>query len=408
MKKKKIAIIGTTGVPACYGGFETLADKLVVQWRGKYDVTVYCSAPHYKGKEQPKTYAGARLRWLPFKANGWQSIPYDIWSILEAVFYADVLLVLGISGCIVLPFLRPFIRAKVVVNIDGLEWRRDKWGKFSKKFLQFSERFAVKYSDADVTDNAAIKRYTARHYRTLSHMVTYGGDHCSIPDNRSTLVLQYPFVSKAYAFGVCRIEPENNLHIILEGFRNSHIPLVMVGNWNNSEYGKNLRIKYAHLPNYHLLDPIYDQPVIDGLRAYCKVYLHGHSAGGTNPSLVEAMHLRVPIVAYDVIYNRETTQNKAMFFRNSKDLAGIIAKLNEEKMREIGQQMYEIAQKHYTWSFIADRYDMIFRLLFAGFQKRKTHSDLTEYMKDNAFQWGIAHLLNDLPQISEINTGDRS
>ncbi|MBC7387852.1 MAG: DUF1972 domain-containing protein, partial [Opitutaceae bacterium] len=238
---KKVAIIGTAGVPARYGGFETLAHHLVMNLNDKFEFTVYCSKKFYSPEEQKKEWLKARLVYLPFNANGIQSIIYDIWSIIHALFYADSLIILGVSGCILLPFIKLFTKKKIVVNIDGLEWKRGKWSWPIKKFLQLSEYLAVKYSDADITDNAAIKRYTAIKYKTLSHLVEYGANHVLKVKPHKEDFEKYPFLSGEYAFKVCRIEPENNVHVILSAF--STLPskkLVIVGNWEKSEYGNGL------------------------------------------------------------------------------------------------------------------------------------------------------------------------
>ena len=124
--KKKIAVIGTVGLPANYGGFESFTEFLVKQLKREFDFTVYCSSCAYPKKHAE--YGEVHLKYLPLNANGAQSIPYDIWSILDALRYADTLLVLGVSGCAMLPHLRQCgCRRRIVVNIDGLEWRRAKW-----------------------------------------------------------------------------------------------------------------------------------------------------------------------------------------------------------------------------------------------------------------------------------------
>lgn len=174
---KKIAIIGTVGVPGRYGGFETLAHHLVLNLNQEFNLSVYNSKLSYGKEERPKFWNGARIFYLPFNANGWQSIIYDILSIIHAVFYADVLVVLGVSGGLIFPFVRLFTNKKIIVNIDGLEWRRNKWNKWVKKFLRFSEKLAVRFSHADITDNAVIKKYTALIYKSLSHEIAYGADH---------------------------------------------------------------------------------------------------------------------------------------------------------------------------------------------------------------------------------------
>lgn len=172
---------------------------------------------------------------------------------------------------------------------------------------------------------------------------------------------QYPFSSKEYAFGVCRIERENNIHLILEAFSQGvKLPLVMVGNWQQGKYGKDLKQKYSGMENFFLLDPIYDQTELNELRAHCKIYLHGHSCGGTNPSLVEAMCLGLPIAAFDVNFNKETTEGKALYFNSPEDLREIVASVSHETLKTIGEHMREIAERRYTWSRIARLYAELF------------------------------------------------
>ena len=257
---KKIAIIGTAGVPGRYGGFETLAHHLVLNLNKEFKLSVYNTKLCYEPHERPKFWNGARIFYLPFNANGWQSIIYDIISIIHALFYADTLIVLGVSGGIIFPFVRFFTNKKLVVNIDGLEWRRNKWNKWVKRFLRFSEKLAVRYSHADITDNAVIKKYTAAIYKSLSHQIAYGADHAKVQFITKKMKEHYPFIVEPYAFKVCRIEPENNVHLILGAFSElKYRTLVIVGNWDGSEYGRDLKKIYSAYQNILLLDPIYDQ-----------------------------------------------------------------------------------------------------------------------------------------------------
>jgi glycosyltransferase involved in cell wall biosynthesis len=152
-----------------------------------------------------------------------------------------------------------------------------------------------------------------------------------------------------YALKVCRIEPENNIHLILKAFSDSKLPLVVIGNWNHSKYGVVLKKKYAASKNLFLLDSIYDQNILNQIRSNCTIYIHGHSAGGTNPSLVEAMALGLPILSYDVVYNRETTFNRAKYFKSKEDLKKVIQEIKPEELSEIGNEMQKLAQKEYTW-----------------------------------------------------------
>ena len=172
---------------------------------------------------------------------------------------------------------------------------------------------------------------------------------------------QYQFLGQKYAFKVCRIEPENNLDIILEAFSvQEAMPIVVVGNWSNSNYGLSLRKKYQEFQHMYLLDPIYDQTKIDALRGNCHVYVHGHSAGGTNPSLVEAMFLGLPIIAFDVSYNRETTHNASLYFKDVNQLSNLIKDIDAVDLANLSKSMKQIADKEYTWSTIAKKYANLF------------------------------------------------
>ena len=360
--KKKIYIIGTVGVPACYGGFESLVDNLLDYTPADVEYTVFCSARKYEKKLE--TYKGARLIYLERDANGKDSILYDYESMKIAVKEnADIMLILGVSGCIFLPKICRVFKGKIITNIDGLEWRRDKWRFYAKWLLKHSEKMAVKYSDVIIGDNKGITNYVHTEYEKIVankkvELIAYGGNQVlHIQDD--SLYEKYPFCRKTYACTVCRIEPENNVHVILEAF--AQIPkkqLVIVGNWAKSEYGKHLKEKYGAYENIHLLDPIYEPHTINWIRSNVALYLHGHSAGGTNPSLVEAMCLGLPILAFDCVYNRATTEDKAMFWKNATDIIAMIT--SEIDRKKLSEEMEKIGKKNYSWESIAEKYNALY------------------------------------------------
>ncbi|MEM7373639.1 MAG: DUF1972 domain-containing protein [Bacteroidota bacterium] len=358
--KKKVAIIGTVGLPANYGGFETLTDHLVQYLGDQYEMTVYCSRQKYPRKKRPTTYSHARLKYMPFAANGFQSILYDALSILHAIFFADVLLILGVSGAWILPLVRLLTRKRIIISIDGIEWKRNKWKLFAKWYLWWAEKIAVRYSHIDISDNESIQDYTAARYGSLSRIIEYGGDHARLSEPTDMDKRCFPFLAFPYAIKVCRIEPENNVKTILEAF--SHMPkrtLVVIGNWDNSSYGKRLKAQYADFQNIILLNPIYDQRLLNVLRGHALVYIHGHTAGGTNPSLVEAMHLGLPIITQGVSYNRTTTEGKALYFQSISELKTLVENLSIAQLKVIGKSMKDIAQRRYRWELIINKYDQL-------------------------------------------------
>ena len=371
--KKKIYIIGTVGVPACYGGFESLVDNLLDYTPEDVEYTVFCSAKKYERRLD--SYKGARLIYLDRDANGKDSILYDYESMKIAIKEkADIMLILGVSGCIFLPYIRRAFKGKIITNIDGLEWKRDKWKFYAKWLLHYSEKQAVRYSDIIIGDNKGITDYVQASYSKITakkrvELIAYGGDQVS-PVKDDSLYEKYPFCRAPYACTVCRIEPENNVHVILQAFaRLPERQLVMVGNWEKSDYGRGLKNQYGAYKNIHLLDPVYEPHTINWIRSNATLYVHGHSAGGTNPSLVEAMNLGLPVLAFDCVYNRATTEEKAVYWKKSEDIVKQIEALFSEedkelsesrRLSEIAKSMKEAGERLYAWERIASQYNGLY------------------------------------------------
>jgi glycosyltransferase involved in cell wall biosynthesis len=356
-KKIKISIVGSAGVPARYGGFETLAENLVKRRTdNNIEYTVFCSAKLYPKKE--KKYFSAKLNYIYINANRKSSIIYDLICMLFSL-RSDIMLILGISGSIFLPLIKLTYRGKIITNIDGIEWKREKWNKNARNFLRVSERFAVKYSDVVIGDNQEIINYVNKTYKKDAFFIEYGSDTIHEKQNK---ILEYSFIKKPYAISVCRIEPENNIHLILEAFsRQDKISLIIVGNWKGNKYGLALFEKYKEYAHIHLMEPIYDTEKINFLRSCALVYAHGHSAGGTNPSLVEAMHSCLPIFAFDCVYNRNTTENQCIYWSTVDELYTNIIQYKESQLNEIKMNMKLIAEKRFMWNIIVSKYEALFR-----------------------------------------------
>ena len=355
---KKVVIIGTQGVPARYGGFETLVENIIgVNCSPDIQYTVFCSSKDMPDKR--KEYKGASLRYVPLKANGIQSIPYDICSMMKVIGKGfDAVVVLGTSGCMFLPVFRLFFRKKLIVNIDGLEHRRAKWGKMARWVLRNSERMAVKFADVIIADNQGIADYVKQTYRMNPVVIAYGGDHVqrNVSEKYQQEVLkEYGVTAGNYAITVCRVEPENNSQIILEAFAVAGKELVFVGNWERSEYSRHLKMEFEKFDNIHFIHSEYNLDKLYALRANCAWYIHGHSAGGTNPSLVEAMFFGRPTLCFDVVYNRETTHGKAYYWNSSQELQQLLKLPNLD-----GSTMKAIAEKEYMWKHIAEQYESLY------------------------------------------------
>ncbi|MCH2230189.1 MAG: DUF1972 domain-containing protein [Crocinitomicaceae bacterium] len=390
---KKLAIIGSVGIPSKYGGFETLTEQLVNNLEDDYSIRVYCSKNHYSKEERVKSYKHAKLTYIPLPGNGIWSIPYDILSILHALFFCDTLLILGVSSGPIFPFLRLLTRKRIIVNIDGLEWKRDKWGKIARLYLKFSEYMAVKFSHSDITDNEEIKQYTALKYGTLSSLIEYGADHICYQPISNKYSIKYPFLYYPYAIKVARIVPENKIEMILEAFKSSHIPIVLIGNWKHSEYARKIKVQYSNQPKIKLIDAIYDQEELDVLRSNAELYVHGHSAGGTNPSLVEAMFLELPVFSFDCSFNRSTTENKAVYFKSIEELNALLSTQTMICLKQNREAMKEIAERRYKWKIICSKYIEVFEQRIT---KRQVYRDHNLSSKVRLHKDGRPHLINPI------------
>lgn len=348
-----VSVIGIVGLPANYGGFETLTENLASDPRLK--LTVYCSSNSYEHKV--KTYKNAELVYIPLKANGIQSILYDQICILHSALKGQKkILVLGVSGAVIFPFIRLFFPSiRIITNIDGIEWQREKWNKLAKSFLKFSEKIAIRYSNIVISDNDAIRDYITTKHKAHSEVIAYGGDqHIS---KKGELESDTQNLEHDYALSICRIEPENNVDLILNAFSEAKtLKIKFVGNWNVSEYASKLKIKFQDDPFIEIIDAVYDAKVIHNLRKDCFVYIHGHSAGGTNPSLVEIMHYDKTVIAFECMYNISTMRNKGLFFDNKNSLIATLQTLPQTNMKKIGIELGNIARESYTWKTVCDKY----------------------------------------------------
>jgi glycosyltransferase involved in cell wall biosynthesis len=348
----KLAIVGTRGLPPQYSGFETLVEYLTQYLSAKIDITVFCSKEQ---RPKLKEYNNARLVYLPFSANNWQSIIYDSLSIMIAYRKFDKILILGCSNLVM--SLMGKYRNKFLLNIGGIEWQRAKWGRFASKIIKYSEKISVNNSMCLIADNEGIKEYLFKTYNKESLVIEYGGDQVKKISLNPINILKYPFLKDNYILNVARIQPDNNIEMIIKAFENiQSYKLAIIGNWSFSKYGIKLKDKYRDQNNIILLDAIYNQEELNVIRSNAKLYLHGHSAGGTNPSLVEAMSLGLPIFCFDNKYNRYTTENKAEYFKTADQLHSMLGYLNSQQLQHLSIVMKEISLKRYRWEVIANKY----------------------------------------------------
>jgi len=354
-RPSRIAIVGSVGVPAKYGGFETLAEQLcrhVDPIVARLLVT--CAKTSYPPDERSQLFHLHERHFLRFKANGWQSMVHDAWAILYMAMAGrcDGILLLGVSGAWILPLLR-LIRPSfpIWVNIDGAEALRTKWGKVTSLLLRTLEALAIRHSTRIIADNAEISGDLLRHYDVNPVVIAYGGDHIGYIECLHRTVP--PDASRCFALS--RIVPENNVEAILAAFVGAPTTLVYVGNWDASRYGADLQRRYAHYPNITLHPPIYDQDQLNRLRGSCSIYVHGHGVGGTNPSLVEAIFWASQIYAFDCKYNRSTMQGSGEYWSTSGELRTLLTALSAPGGATTDPAI-ALLRARYAWTEIAAQY----------------------------------------------------
>lgn len=358
-KRKTVAIIGTNGIPAKYGGFETLAEHLVTNLSDNFDFVVYCSINN--SKDKASSYKGAKLIYLPFKANGWQSVVYDLISIIHSLLKFDTLLVLGLPAGFFL-FLNVIFRRNIVINHGGFnEWERPKYSKLARLWSYNSRKVAVKFANTNVGDNPIIIDSLKKNFNVNGKVIEYGGDHTTRIIKNEEDIKKYHFLEKEYSICVARAQVDNKLHMVIDAYKElPNHTVVIVSNWSVSKYGIDLYNKYRNkYSNIILLDAIYDQRSLNLLRSNASIYIHSHSFCGTSPSLVEAMNLGLPILSYDVPTNRYTTNNKAYYFSSAEVLQSIIKKTDNDALEANKQEMVRISFERYNWKRVASLYSEV-------------------------------------------------
>lgn len=357
MQKLKVAIVGTHGVPAKYGGFETLADFLCQYLSNEIQLIVYCNKGLYS--ERPKSYHGAKLKYLPLNASGFIGIIYDIITYSHALATVDKILYLSPVGSGFIIPVKFLFGKRVIVNHGGLnEWERPKLSWFQRRWANFNHFVAAKFADVNIVDNNAYKKSLRENFGANAVVVRYGGDHVTkVLKSVSPFAQKYKFLPEKYAISVSRAQVDNNLHVAIAAFIVfKEYPLVLVSNWKVSEYGMQLKEKYRNENNVILLDAIYDKSELDFLRGNAFCYIHTHSFCGTAPSLVEAMCLGLPIFSLDVETNRETTNESAFFFDTAEELVLRLNQTTEAALIANGEIMKMEAQSKYEWKTIARQY----------------------------------------------------
>jgi glycosyltransferase involved in cell wall biosynthesis len=363
----KIAIAGTRGIPNQYGGFEQCAEYLSVILAGKgHEVIVYNVHDHSYTADKFNAVTIVH-KYNPEKTIGTiGNFFYDLSCMKHAIKAGcDVLLVLGYTTASVFYRYLDFKKTVLITNMDGLEWQRDKWNTLVKKIARHLEKLGAMHSHFLVADNPQISAYLAKTYHKNSEYIAYGCFPFLNP--KEEVLKSYQLTAGEYGLIIARMEAENNIAMMLEAFAQSKSDkqLLVIGNLV-TEYGRKLAFVYKKYPNIKFMGGIYDLNVLNNLRFYSGFYLHGHSVGGTNPSLLEAMASKAFIIAHDNPFNRAVTGPDALYFSNVDELRMRFNQTNGPFRESYISNNFEKIVKQYNWDVIASKYESMFQSAVKG------------------------------------------
>ena len=373
----RIAMIGTRGVPAQYGGFETAVEEIGRRLADSGDdVTVYCRGAT---EPRPTTYLGMRLVHLPaVHHKALETLSHTGISVAHAVTRArfDAALVFNAANSVFSPLLRAR-RIPFAVHVDGLEWQRAKWGGAGRRYYRMAESLAVRWADALIADAQGIADYYTDEFGTSTELLSYGAPIQGEPTHIHLGAVQVD--PGRYHLVVARFEPENHVDLIVEAYRNSHakLPLVVIGSAPYAdEYTQRIQQAADGDERIRLIGAVWDQDLLDELYANALTYVHGHSVGGTNPSLLRAMGAGSAVLAFDVSFNRDVAGEHGLYFAGSDRLARQFeeAEAHREAFYARGEHLRERARTTYRWDDVAAGYANLLQRLVDGETNRGSAS----------------------------------
>lgn len=370
----KIAFVSVRGIPNNYGGFEQFAEYISVGLAKRgHEVTVY--SPHYHPYKECE-YQGVRVKHI-YSPESWMggsvgSFFYDFMSLKDALKRENFDIIYEAGYTSIIPAfiwfdVKNVTKSIVVTNMDGLEYKRTKFNKWVRKFVFWEERMAVKHSHYLIADNMGIHDYCKEKYGRDSKFLAYGAD---IHDDYDEGYLQeFGLTKEEYYILVARLEPENNIVMAIEGYlqskENGKRPLIVVGK-TNTPHGKELVAKYGSEKSVRFVGGIYDFKKLNSVRHFSKAYFHGHSVGGTNPSLLEAMASECFVLANDNIFNRAVLKENALYYKDAQAVTSLLDNIEDicqqHKSAYTAANIEEI-KKEYSWEHLVDMHEEYFKEL---------------------------------------------
>ncbi|MCM8821337.1 MAG: DUF1972 domain-containing protein [Candidatus Omnitrophica bacterium] len=358
----KIAIIGTRGIPPRYGGFETCAEKIALYLAEKGH-RVFVTCRKYLYPDKPRRYKNIELSYpLSIKGKAADTFSHTFFSVFRAIIWnPDAILMFNAANSPLASIARIF-RKKIIINVDGLEWKRKKWGFAGKTYFRFASFFATVIADYVVADSIEIARYYQSHFQKNPTYIPYGAE--IFYSKNPEILSDFGLKPQCYFFTGSRLEPENNQDLMIREYNrlNSDIPFAIAGNTQNkSRYVKELKSKAKK--GVKFIGNVYNAQMYSELQANSIAYIHGNEVGGTNPALLSAMGCGSLIIALDVPFNREVLGDCGLYFtKKYGSLSELIKQILEkpEKYRPLGEKARERARNLYRWEDVGKRYEELF------------------------------------------------
>jgi len=361
----KIALLGTRGVPASYSGFETCVEQLgkrLVE-RG-HDVTVYCRSHHidYEGD----IYEGMRLVKLPTITNKYlDTIVHSFISSIHALPQGYDIALYFIAGNSPVTWIPRLVGTKTILNVDGLDWKREKWPEFAKKYIQFAEFLATKLPNAYVTDSRVVENYYLERFNSISTCIPYGSEVEYLPPGE--VLEKYGLEEGRYILFVGRLVPENCVHHLVDAFlkHDTDLKCVIVGDSAYSkDYIASLKNRAKHDPRIIFTGYVFGKGYHE-LGSNALIFVETSGVGGTHPALVEAMAFGSCVITNNTPENLETIGDAGLSYDGrigAEDLYKLLAKLIDDPglISIYGQRAHDYAKKHYEWAAVTDTYEQLF------------------------------------------------
>ena len=352
---KRVAIIGSHGLYANYGGWDQLVKNLAE--KKSSDKISYLV---FNSKESPKDIPNLPnavvVKHINLKASGFEGLFYDFWTILICYFKVDTILLLGVQGIPLIPILKLFKNTTIISNIGGLEWERPKFSYWAKMYLKLCFNLSFLLCKNVILDNEYYLKFAPNSKKRKAVIIPYGGEIDTTLEITNSLSEKYPFLEKEYYLSISRALEDNFIDKICETFSKTKATLVLISNFTSCAYGKDVFEKYSNKNNIILINGLYQKNELDLVRRKCKAYIHTHTLCGTAPSLVEMIISRRPIISIDVPQNRYTLNNGGVYFKSYDELKQIL-----ESNLNLNQVLpkIDLVAKYY-WQTIVNSYQDLY------------------------------------------------